>query len=224
VRWQHPEMGLISPIKFIPMAEESGLIVPMGEWILRKACLQMKVWLGAGLLPRDTLMCVNLSAKQFDQKNLIGQIRDVIEQTGLPPTNLELEVTESTMIRSSDMTGRVLRQLRELGVKVAIDDFGTGYSSLSHLKMLPLTKLKIDQSFVSDIPADMNDIAIAKAIIALGKSLSLEVLAEGIETEEQHRFMLEEGCDSGQGYHYSKPLPADALERLLHERSPSFAL
>lgn len=212
VRWQHPEMGLVSPAKFIPLAEDSGIIVPMGEWILHEACRQMKSWQDTGIVPRDTLISVNLSAKQFDHSDLIEMIAKAISETGLEFNTLELEITESTMMRSPDLSGHILQKLRGLGVKVAIDDFGTGYSSMSHLKLLPLTKLKIDQSFVSDIPQDMNDVAIAKAVIALASNLSLEVLAEGVETQEQQAFLTKEGCHSAQGYLFSRPLPARDLE------------
>jgi len=210
VRWQHPEMGLISPLKFIPLAEESGLIVHMGEWILREACRQVKSWQDTGIVPMEASISVNLSVKQFDQSSLIGMIDDALKSTGLAATNLELEITESTMMRSPDLSRHILQQLRTLGVKVAIDDFGTGYSSLSHLKLLPLTKLKIDRSFVSDIPRDANDVAITKAVIALGHSLTFEVLAEGIETPEQRTFLTRQGCHVGQGYLFARPLnPVD---------------
>jgi diguanylate cyclase (GGDEF)-like protein len=215
VRWQHPQKGLVSPIKFIPLAEESGLIIPIGEWILEAACRQMKTWLDEKRLLEDAVVCVNISARQFDQQNLITVVQERLNDSGLSASNLELEITESTMLRSAEFTGQVLSQLRNLGVKVAIDDFGTGYSSLSHLKRLPFTKLKIDKSFVSDIPADTNDVAIAQAIIRMGKSLSLDVLAEGIETERQLSFLAKETCDSGQGFFFSKPLSAPDLEQYL---------
>ncbi len=215
VRWYHPENGIVSPAKFIPAAEESGLIIGLGSWILEESCRQMKTWLDDGLLAKDALMCVNISAKQFDQEDFTGLISQTLEKTGLAATNLELEITESTMMRSADLTGQVLKELRKLGVKVAIDDFGTGYSSLSHLKLLPLTKLKIDKSFVSDIPSDPNDMAITRAVILLGKSLSLEILAEGVETEEQLAFLHDEGCNNGQGYLFCKPMPAPELETYL---------
>jgi len=166
----------------------------------------MKSWQDAHVVARDALISVNLSAKQFDQSGLVEMIGAVIQASGLDPHNLELEITESTMMRAPELSGYILQQLRDMGVKVAIDDFGTGYSSMSHLKLLPLTKLKIDKSFVSDIPQDTNDVAIARAIIALASSLSLEVLAEGIETEQQRAFLTHEGCQSGQGYLFSRPL------------------
>ncbi|NKN34616.1 sensor domain-containing protein [Marichromatium bheemlicum] len=215
VRWRHPEMGLVPPDKFIPLAEESGIIVAMGEWILERACTQMRSWQHAGVIDEAVLISVNLSPKQFDQHALSEMVDGTLSRTGLAPAGLELEITESTMMRSIERTGHVLGALRELGVKVAIDDFGTGYSSLAHLKRLPLTKLKIDKSFVSDIPGDLNDVAIAKAIIALASSLSLEVLAEGVETREQQDFLTREGCHTGQGYLFSRPLEVAALERFL---------
>ncbi|AHF02442.1 diguanylate cyclase [Marichromatium purpuratum 984] len=215
VRWRHPEMGLVSPGKFIPLAEESGIIIVMGEWILEHACTQMRAWQQGGLLDEQVLISVNLSPKQFDQHALSEMVGGILTRTGLSPAGLELEITESTMMRSIERTRHVLGALRALGVKIAIDDFGTGYSSLTQLKRLPLTKLKIDKSFVSDIPDDANDVAIAKAIIALASSLSLEVLAEGVETREQQDFLTREGCHTGQGYLFSHPLEVAALERFL---------
>ncbi len=215
VRWLHPSMGLVPPDRFIPLAESTGLIVAMGDWVLREACAQMTRWRAAGLLPSDALIGVNLSAKQLAQEDLIAKVRQALETTGLPATSLELEITESSVMISPEESATRLGRLRALGVKLAMDDFGTGYSSLSYLKRLPLTKLKIDRSFVSDIPEDANDTAIAKAIIALGKSLALDILAEGIETQGQREFLVEEGCDRGQGYLFSKPLPASDLEVFL---------
>jgi diguanylate cyclase (GGDEF)-like protein len=218
VRWYTPVGGMRSPVDFIPVAEESGLIVELGEWILREACRRMTGWLREGLIAADVLICVNISAKQFDKDGLTGLLGEVLEESGLPPANLELEITESTMMRSAGQTRRLLSDLRELGVKVAIDDFGTGYSSLSHLKLLPLTKLKIDKSFVSDLPDDPNDTAIARAIILLGRSLALDTLAEGVETEEQLAFLQAEGCNTGQGYLFAKPMAADDLLAYLRSR------
>jgi diguanylate cyclase (GGDEF)-like protein/PAS domain S-box-containing protein len=220
VRWRHPEMGLVPPGRFIPLAEESGIIVPMGEWILNAACRQMKAWQDDGLVEAGILMSVNLSPKQFDQGDLIEVIDRALAGSGLTARSLEVEVTESAMMNSPERSASLLHRLRELGVKVAIDDFGTGYSSLSYLKRLPLTKLKIDQSFVSDIPLDANDMAIARAVIALGRSLSLEILAEGIETEAQREFLTEEGCRGGQGYLFAKPLPAAAFEEFVRSLRP----
>ncbi|MBW9257152.1 MAG: EAL domain-containing protein [Candidatus Thiodiazotropha sp. (ex. Lucinisca nassula)] len=215
IRWQHPDMGEVSPSKFIQLAEESGLIVPMGEWVLQKAIRQMKVWIDRALVPDDALICVNISTKQFDRNNLIDQVKRILREFELPAVNLELEITESTMMRSPKTTRHILQQLRDLGVKVAIDDFGTGYSSLSHLKKLPLTKVKIDRSFLSDIPYDCENMEITKAIITLGKSLSLEVLAEGIESEHQQDFLISEGCNLGQGYLYAHPMTVSDLDEFI---------
>lgn len=218
LRWHHPEMGLVSPARFIPLAEESGMIISIGEWVLREATGQMKTWQNAGLLGADTRISVNLSVKQFDQDNLVAMIEAVLKDTRLRPESLELEITESVMMKAPERSVQRLSRLRDLGIHVAIDDFGTGYSSLGYLKALPLTKLKIDQSFVADIPDDTNNAAITRAIIGLAKSLSLEVLAEGIETQAQLAFLMSEGCQSGQGYLLSRPLDCDALEAYLTYR------
>jgi diguanylate cyclase (GGDEF)-like protein/PAS domain S-box-containing protein len=221
VRWQPPESGLISPVTFIPLAEESGIIIPIGTWVLGEACRQMKVWLDHGLVAAETLISVNLSPKQFDQPGLVDLIDRILTTTGLAPSQLELEITESTVMRSVEQAGSVLHRLRELGVKVAIDDFGTGYSSLIHLKRLPLTTLKIDKTFVSDIPHDANDTAITRAVIAMAKSLSLEALAEGVETQAQCDFLIREGCPHGQGYLFSRPQNAREIEPFLRARLPT---
>lgn len=217
VRWRHPEEGLISPLEFIPLAEESGLIIPLGEWILREACRQMAAWRDSGVVDRDAVMSVNISARQFDQESLARVVQEAVLEVHLPAPCVELEITESTMMRSPGLTSRVLKRLRKLGVRIAIDDFGTGYSSLSHLKLLPITKLKIDQSFVSDIPGDANDVAITRAIVMLGKSLSIELIAEGVETVEQVAFLAEIGCGTGQGYLFAKPLPPEQLVEFLRD-------
>ncbi|MBK5970526.1 hypothetical protein CCR91_17635 [Thiorhodovibrio winogradskyi] len=206
VRWRHPERGMISPGHFIPLAEESGLINPLGDWVLRTACEQMRVWREAGVLSPRASMSVNLSARQFEQAELAQKVLGIVQGSGLAASALEIEITESTVMQSPQRSIDCLHRLRQAGIKVAVDDFGTGYSSMSYLKRLPLTKLKIDRSFVSDIPEDTNDVAIVRAIIALGTSLSLELLAEGIETEQQRDFLLEEGCWLGQGYLFAKPL------------------
>jgi diguanylate cyclase (GGDEF)-like protein len=220
VRWHHPDRGLLPPGDFMTVAEESGLVLDLGEWVLGQACHTARRWLETGLLPTDGMVSVNISVKQFDRHELGRTIRRVLAESRLPAANLELEITESTIMRSPQLTRQVLSELRGLGVKIAIDDFGTGYSSLSHLKMLPLTRLKIDKSFVSDIPEDANDMAISRAVISLGKSLSLNVLAEGIETPEQLRFLRDEGCDAGQGFLFSKPLPPEDVEDFLRAGAP----
>ncbi|NEX21903.1 EAL domain-containing protein [Thiorhodococcus mannitoliphagus] len=221
VRWQHPEMGLVSPARFIPLAEESGLILEIGEWVLREATRQMKAWQDTGVMAKGALMSVNLSVKQFDQEDMIEQIHAALEDSGLDSACLELEITESIMLQAPELAAKRLSRLRDLGIRIAVDDFGTGYSSLGYLRSLPLTKLKIDQSFVADLPSDPNDVAIAKAVIGLARSLSLEVLAEGIETQAQLDFLVREGCQSGQGYLFSRPLDAAAIEHYLRQYKAS---
>ncbi len=209
LRWRHPELGMIAPGRFIPIAEESGLIIDIGAWVLRKACLQAKQWLDEGLqLER---IAVNIAGPQIQRGDLLGTTQQALELSGLPPQLLELEVTEGFIMREADHAIHLLGQMKALGVNLAIDDFGTGYSSLTYLKRLPIDILKIDQSFVRDIPQDANDMAIAKAVIAMGKSLGLQVIAEGVETEQQQRFLIQEGCSLGQGYLFSRPVPAKDL-------------
>ncbi|MEW9698247.1 EAL domain-containing protein [Paenibacillus sp. SI8] len=212
IRWNHPERGLVAPNHFIPFAEESGLIVPIGEWVLRAACKQNKAWQNQGypMIP----ISVNLSMRQFFQYNLIGKISYVLEQTGLDPKYLELEITES-MTMDVDHAIQSLLELKELGVNVSIDDFGTGYSSLYYLKKFPIDKLKIDRSFVRDIMVDPNDAAIVATIIAMTHHLNLKVIAEGVETEDQLQFLHENRCNEVQGYWFSPPVTADHLESML---------
>jgi EAL domain-containing protein (putative c-di-GMP-specific phosphodiesterase class I) len=209
VRWQHPELGLVSPARFIPLAEEAGLIGMIGEWVLREACRQMLAWDAAGL--HIPCVAVNLSVQQLERETLLPLVEDVLASSGLDGARLELEVTESMIMGESGQALNVLQGLRELGVKLAIDDFGTGYSSLSYLKRLPVHRLKIDQSFVRDIGQDSNGEAIVRAIIALGRSLGLETVAEGVEEPAQAEFLRAEACDVGQGYLYSRPVAADEL-------------
>ena len=206
IRWQHPQRGLIPPIRFISVAEETGLIGPIGEWTLRTACAQNRLWQDAGLplLP----IAVNLSAKQWLQPHLESQVVDALETARLEPRFLELEITENLLMRDTHKMIETMRRLQARGVQFAVDDFGIGYSSLSYLKRFPVNRLKIDQSFVRDIPGDPDDTAIVTAVIQMGKSLRLTVVAEGVETPEQLHFLVEQGCDVAQGYHFSKPLPA----------------
>lgn len=213
VRWRHPDMGMIAPNRFIPLAEETGQIVALGDWVLRQACQQGRRWHDAG---HPLTVAVNLSARQFKQKDLVERIEMALEESGLPPTCLELELTESMIMQDPERVAASLRRLRQLGVSLSIDDFGTGYSSLAYLKRFPLDKLKIDRSFVSDIPHDSNDMAIAQAVIALGHSLRLKVVAEGVETAEQVNFLSEQGCHSLQGFYYSPPVSAEAMALMLH--------
>ena len=213
VRWQHPELGLIPPTEFIPLAEETGLIVTLGEWVLNTACAQAKAWYDAGLNPGR--VAVNLSGKQLHTDDIVNVIEQALRQTGCRAEWLELEVSEDFYMREAERSIAILRRIQALGVELAIDDFGTGYSSLAYLKRLPISKLKIDRSFVKDIPHEADDEAIARAVIALGRSMKLRVIAEGVETEEQLRFLKREGCDEIQGYLYSRPVPADQATEML---------
>ncbi len=213
VRWQRPEDGLIPPAQFIPLAEETGLIVELGEWVLRHACSQMRAWLDQGLPPFT--LAVNLSSRQFQQGDLAARVRAVLEQTGLPAHLLELEITESAIMEQGNQAVVGLDALKALGVRLAIDDFGTGYSSLAYLKRFAVDTLKIDRSFVRDIPDDQNDMQIAASIIGMAHNLHLQVLAEGVETEAQLGFLQIHGCNTYQGYLFSRPLPAEELQALL---------
>jgi diguanylate cyclase (GGDEF)-like protein/PAS domain S-box-containing protein len=212
VRWQHPELGMVSPAEFIPLAEETGLIAPIGEWVLRTACAEAQGWIAQGMPPVS--VAVNLSARQFARDDLAASIMQVLGETGLDPRLLELEITESTVMHNADRAAGVLQKLKELGVRVAIDDFGTGYSSLSYLKRFPISSVKIDRSFVLDLPDDKDDAAITQAVIAMAHSLRLRVVAEGVETAAQYRFLQEHQCDEMQGYFFSKPVDAPSLVRL----------
>jgi diguanylate cyclase (GGDEF)-like protein len=216
IRWRHPEMGLVSPAHFIPVAETSGLIIPIGDWVLRTACRQTKLW--QKRIDPDLTVAVNLSARQFQQPNLTEEIAEVLEETGLDAKYLELEITESNAMQNAENTIYTLRELKALGVRIAMDDFGTGYSSLSYLKRFPIDTLKLDQSFVREITTDASDAAIATAVIAMAHSLDLRVIGEGVETEEQFAFLKKQKCDYIQGYLFSPPQAAEALEAYLLER------
>ncbi len=213
VRWNSAHSGMVSPASFIPLAEETGLIIPLGEWVLRTACRQNRAWQDAGhpAIP----ISVNLSPRQLARGDIVEVVQRILDETGLQAQYLELEITESVMTTDVEKSFALLTQLRALGVKISLDDFGTGYSSLSYLKRFPVDTLKIDQSFVRDIATDQDSAAIVKAIISLGRNLNLTVLAEGIESEEQFRFLLENGCDEGQGYLMSKPVPNKSFLDLL---------
>ena len=211
LRWLTPEGELEAPARFIPLAEETGLIRPIGEWVLRAACAQFRVWFDAGMPPIK--LAVNLSSRQIEQRDLIERLQAVLEETRFPAQLLELELTESAIMAQGDQAPAALAALKRLGVSLAIDDFGTGYSSLAYLKRFAVDKLKIDRSFMRDIPQDINDVEIAATIIAMAKNLKLKVLAEGVETAEQLAFLQIHDCDAWQGYHFSRPLPAaDFLE------------
>jgi EAL domain-containing protein (putative c-di-GMP-specific phosphodiesterase class I) len=197
----------------VPVAEESGLIVALGEWVLRNACAQMKVWLDAGLPLQQ--MSVNLAGPQIQHSNLVSVVQDALAESGLRGEQLELEITENFIMREAESTVEVLQALQSMGISLAIDDFGTGRSSLSYLKRLPVNRLKVDREFVRDIPQDSNDIAITQAIIALGRALQIEVVAEGVETEEQRDFLLATDCIIAQGFLYAQPLLPEELEALI---------
>ena len=216
LRWEHPTRGLVPPADFIPIAEETGAIVPIGEWVLREACTQAQAW---GYLGRKApTVAVNLSARQFRERGLGRTVERILQETGLPPGRLKLEVTESAVMHDADEAAGIVRQLREFGVGFALDDFGTGHSSLSYVKRFPLSDLKIDRSFVTDITTSAEAAAIATAVVTLGHSLDLKVIAEGIETEAQRRFLRGLRCDAGQGYHLGRPMTSEALESLLSAR------
>jgi len=215
VRWKSPELGFVPPVKFIPIAEETGLIVPLGEWILYKACTEMKAWIDRGL--SDIRVAVNLSARQFQQSDLVPIVTQTLRRTGLDAKFLELEITETIAMQNIKSTKEKLNQLSDMGIHISMDDFGTGYSSLSYLKQFPLHSLKIDRSFVKDITFDPCDLAIASAIVALGKGLNINVVAEGVETEAQLDYLRQLGCAEIQGYFFSPPLPAKDTIKLLKE-------
>ncbi|MGE5707814.1 MAG: putative bifunctional diguanylate cyclase/phosphodiesterase, partial [Bacteroidota bacterium] len=212
VRWNHPERGVLAPAHFVDVAEEAGFVVPMGEWVLKHAAQQNKRWQEAGLSP--IRVAVNLSARQF-KKGLVELVRDTLEETGLDPRFLELEITESIAMQNHEETILLLGKLHDLGVKLSIDDFGTGYSSLSYLKRFPIDALKIDRAFVKDLIRNADDRAIAEAILAMARSLKLKVIAEGVEEEEQVVFLQEKGCDEVQGYYFSRPIPAEEFHSFL---------
>jgi diguanylate cyclase (GGDEF)-like protein len=215
VRWAHPTRGLIAPDQFIPLAEKTGLIVPIGAWVLDEACRQMRVWHDAGR--RDWSVAVNLSALQFGHASLLQMVRDTLARHALEPGCLTLEVTESTAMRNADASLRILQQLSDMGVRISIDDFGTGYSSLLYLKRLPASELKIDRGFIRDLARDTEDAAIVSAIVALGETLNLNIVAEGVETAAQQEFLTRLGCDSLQGFLLGRPMSPDDLVEALSQ-------
>jgi len=213
VRWNDPEEGLIAPGRFIPVAEVSGIIAPLGEWIIGEACRQGQRWREQGLPP--LVLAVNVSPRQFQLTDLVHCTAAALAESGFPAAQLELEITESALAEREDEALRTMRRLCELGLRLAVDDFGTGYSSLAQLKRFPIDVLKIDQGFVRDIPRSADDMAISAAIIAMGHSMGLRVLAEGVETAEQLDFLRVRGCDAYQGYYCSRPVPAEAFAALV---------
>ncbi len=213
VRWKHPEMGWISPVRFIPVAEENGQILQIGAWVLETACIQAKAWIDQGFFPLR--MAVNLSSMQFADDDLCGLVSRVLDRSGLPPACLELEITEGTAMQGAERAIDIMHRLKGLGVKLALDDFGTGYSSLAYLKRFPLDVLKVDQSFVRNITTDPGDAAITRAVVLLARSFSMAVIAEGVETTDHLQFIAGLGCDEYQGYLFSKPVAAPDAETLL---------
>jgi len=216
VRWKHPTLGLLQPSEFIGLAEDTGMITPIGDWVLRVAFAQNKLWLDSGFSPMR--MAVNVSARHFQQPAFVGTVRDLLKETQLDPTLLELELTEGSIMKDPESAIEKLNEIRAMGVKIAIDDFGTGYSSLSYLKRFPIDTLKIDKSFINEITTDEDEAAIVKAIVMMGHALGLTVIAEGVETPEQLAYLTTLGCDLIQGYLFSTPLPTEAFTELLMEQ------
>jgi len=222
VRWKHPQQGFMSPAEFIPVAERSKLIVPLGEWVLHEACSRNKAWTDAGLGPIK--VAVNISAVQLQETDLKELVQGVLENTGLDPSQLELEITESLVMNNAEASIELFKELFDLGVSISIDDFGTGYSSLAYLHNFPVQRIKIDKAFVDDIGTDDNPGVIARAVTTLGHSFSMEITAEGVETEDQFSFLRSLGCDEIQGYFFSRPLPGEELEVFLKNHEKSWAL
>jgi EAL domain-containing protein (putative c-di-GMP-specific phosphodiesterase class I) len=216
LRWQPSGEAVIPPSRFIPVAEESGLIVPIGEWVLRSACAQARAWLDRGCSPG--MLAVNLTVQELHRPGIAERVETILRDTGLPPDHLELEITETGLMQQNDRAEGILNALKGLGVRLAIDDFGTGYSSLAYLKRFSIDKLKIDRSFIRDIPDDRNDKELTATIVAMAHNLGLEALAEGVESEAQLAFLRELGCDSFQGYLVSPAVSATDLERWLQNR------
>jgi diguanylate cyclase (GGDEF)-like protein len=216
IRWIHPERGMVSPADFIPLAEETGLIVPIGQWVLETACAQISAWQHDNLMDGLTL-AVNVSAKQFRQADFVYQVEAAIQHHGIIPRLLKLELTESLLLEDISGTIATMNALKEIGVQFSLDDFGTGYSSLQYLKQLPLNQIKIDQSFVRDIASDQNDAAIVQTIIAMAETLGFDVIAEGVETQAQREFLDQRGCHAFQGYLFGKPMPIEQFEVLIRQ-------
>lgn len=214
IRWEHPEKGLISPMEFIPLAEENGLIVPIGEWVLWTACMQNKVWHDAGYLPLR--MSINVSAHQLYQPGFVEIVKDIIKKTEIPPEYLILEITERIM-PDFNISLKVIKELKSIGIQMSLDDFGIGFNSLYHLQELPIDEIKIDRSFVNICTTDLKSSVIVKSTIEMARQLNIGVIAEGIETKDQLIFLREHHCSHGQGYFFSKPLPVTELEQHFHK-------
>ena len=215
IRWHHPERGMIAPLKFIPVAEETSLIVPIGEWVLRQACAEAARW------PKHVTVAVNLSPAQFKSRNLVPTVINALAASGLPASRLELEITEMVLLQDNEGAFAILHQLRHLGIKIAMDDFGTGYSSLGYLRSFPFDKIKIDQSFIRDLPSKLDSVAIVRAVVGLSSSLGITTTAEGVETKEQLASLTAEGCTEFQGFLYSRPQPSKDIQRVLAESTPA---
>ncbi|HEX2725825.1 MAG TPA: GGDEF domain-containing phosphodiesterase, partial [Beijerinckiaceae bacterium] len=213
LRWHHPERGLISPGEFIPIAEETSLIIQLGEWVLKQACAEAMQW------PQDVRVAVNLSPAQFKDGNLTGVVMRALARSGLAADRLELEITETVLLHDSHATIRAMGQLQKLGVRMSLDDFGTGYSSLSYLRKFPFQKIKIDGSFVRDLGADDGSVAIVRAVAGMGADLGMDIVVEGIETEAQLRIVKAEGCREGQGYFLGRPMPVEAIRKRIAEEA-----
>jgi EAL domain-containing protein (putative c-di-GMP-specific phosphodiesterase class I) len=222
LRWTHPLQGAVPPTRFIPVAEDCGLIVPIGQWVLREACMQSQRWSDAGLYPGT--VSVNISALEFRNADFLSLLRAILAESGLPPRSLELEITEGVLMHDASISTTVLRELKNIGVRLAIDDFGTGYSSLSYLHQFPIDVLKIDQSFVRDIGVSRGDGAIVGAVIAMAASLGQRVVAEGVEDQTQLNFLRARLCDEGQGFLFSHPLPAAGFAALLSGDAPATSM
>jgi len=214
LRWEHPQRGLVSPLDFIPLAEETGLILPIGLWVMETACVLLKSWESSSHT-RELQLAVNVSARQFRQADFVAQVERVLGASGVNPARLKFELTESVVLEDVERAIEKMWAIKQLGVNFAMDDFGTGYSSLSYLARLPLDQLKIDKSFVCNLPEKSNDATIARTIITMGQGLAMHVIAEGVETEEQRSFLASHGCDGYQGYLFSYPLPQQALAEFL---------
>jgi len=218
LRWVHPALGLILPLEFLAIAEDCGLIVPIGRWVLKETCRQMQAWIDSGL--RVTSVSVNVSSSEFRGDGFLENLRAVLNDTGLDASHLELELTETVLMQHAESTTSVLNVLKSIGVRLAVDDFGTGYSSLSYLKQFPIDCLKIDQSFIHDITSCTDDAPIVRAVITMAKSLKQSVVGEGVETKEQMAFLRAHGCDEAQGYYFSMPVIADRFSKLLKTDTP----